>query len=159
MIRNKDIIYICFILLTLGPSPLQANDLANEFRTPSGNIRCSYIPAMEFEDGSANEASVDCYIVNFKSSFKRPLTPDTKMQGDAKCTPKWMSGFNIGETSKVGKVFCPTDYMGLVGQPVIEYGHSWSKNGFKCQSDEVGIECHNHLGHGYFISRNKQQVF
>ena len=39
--------------------------------------------------------------------------------------------------------------------PVLRYGMRWHRDGIACRSSTAGLRCHNRLGHGFFLSRER----
>jgi hypothetical protein len=40
----------------------------------------------------------------------------------------------------------------------LAYGTSWHRGGFKCVSRVRGLTCSNEVGHGFFLSRQRQRI-
>jgi len=43
--------------------------------------------------------------------------------------------------------------------PVLRYGRSWRRNSLSCISRRTGLTCRNRAGHGFTLSRERQQLF
>jgi hypothetical protein len=43
--------------------------------------------------------------------------------------------------------------------PVLDYGHTWARGGYKCVSRTSGLTCTNRDGHGWFLSRASSRIF
>ena len=119
------------------------------FKTPSGNILCSWTL-------SPRSASVECVV---KSGLKPPPPPR------AGCSPTIVVGLHAtGRVRTTGSV-CPgedapeTPYVGSGIARVLRYGKTWSGGGIGCTSAVTGLTCRNKSGHGFFLSREKWRAF
>jgi hypothetical protein len=111
------------------------------FRSPSGNIRCLYVPG--------RPRMVLCEID--RSRYSGAL--------QARCMSgaglDW-HGFTLGARGK-GTFVCTG---GILYDPArtpnyatLAYGTSWRQGGFTCTSRVTGVTCRNRTGHGLFVSR------
>ncbi len=113
------------------------------FRTPSGNIGCSYTGA-----AGSPKGYLRCDIGSgVKPLPKKPLS----CQGD------WGLGFSMNDTGKAG-VTCASDTVLHQGF-VLAYGKTWKRGGFVCSSATTGLKCTNRSQHGFFLSREKSYSF
>ena len=124
-------------------SPTRADTLAS-FHTPSNNIHCL---AVTGEDGAA----IDCEILEKASD--RPLTPRPP-----DCDLEWGNRFELGETGK-GTLACTGDTVRDDTGITLGYDTSFTANSITCTSTQRGLTCLNSEGHGFFLSRARQQVF
>jgi len=129
------------LLLMGGKAPAMA-DQAN-FKSPSGNIFCSYFDY----DGPPE---VRCDILKATRSFgKRP----------SDCDLEWGDSFAVSATAKRGEVVCHGDTVMTPDAVALPYDRSFSQGGITCTSSMKGLTCVNGGGHGFFMSKAKQQVF
>jgi hypothetical protein len=129
--------------LLVTAAPARADTLAS-FHTPSKNIHCL---AVTGEGG----ASIDCEILEKASS--RPLTPRPP-----DCDLEWGNRFEVGETGK-GTLACTGDTVRDDAGITLGYDTSFTANSITCTSTQRGLTCLNSEGHGFFLSRAKQQLF
>jgi hypothetical protein len=122
-----------------------ADDLATEFRSPSGNILCSF---SDYE----NVQRVRCDIINHADN--PPVLP---MPVD--CENDWGNMFVVNKTGKAG-LECAGD---LAANPesakTLGYGDVINNYGITCQSEKAGMTCINKDGHGFIVSRAQQKLF
>jgi Tfp pilus assembly protein FimT len=135
-------IAITAVLLALA-APARADTLAS-FHTPSKNIQCLAVTG----DGGA---SIDCEILEKAGS--RPLTPRP-----ADCDLEWGNRFEVGETGK-GTLACTGDTVRDDTGITLGYDTSFTANSITCTSTQRGLTCLNSEGHGFFLSRARQQLF
>jgi len=126
--------------LTLMATPALADDFVY-FQSPSGNIFCALMT------GAYNEARCDM----------AELTPSYKKR-PADCEQDWGSSFSVGPTGK-GGLGCVGDTVMMQDAPVLSYGDSLDVGPFTCTSVKTGMTCMNAQGHGFTLSRAKQEVF
>ena len=133
------------VILTIAAlaGPARADTLAS-FHTPSENIHCL---AATGEDG----ASIDCEILEKAST--RPLNPRPP-----DCDLEWGNRFELGETGK-GTLACTGDTVRDPSGITLGYDTSFTANSITCTSTQRGLTCLNSEGHGFFLSRARQQVF
>src|SRR5262245_27958161 len=119
------------------------------FRSPSGNIRCLYIPT--------SGGFVYCTIK--RANYAKQLT--------AYCAqPKFgvdWAGFTLGKKGK-GSVECAggTMYDPSTQHPsyvTLAYGRTWRHSVFSCTSRVNGVTCKNPAGHGLFVARESWRAF
>lgn len=119
------------ILVSLAAAaPAGADDMVR-FTTPSKKIACAYMPAME-----DFPAFLRCDLF-----FRNDTGVFLKHKGKA----------------KLGRV---TDTVAEPGEPVLQYGKTWSHGGFTCLSKSIGLRCRSKTsGHGFFVSRQKISLY
>jgi len=126
------------------------------FSSPTKNINCIY----EKSRGNIKITQVRCDIMQFKPTLKlKAVETEESIEIFGHCTKDKMRAFVIDLDSVATNVFCPSDAPIALNQPIIPYNSSWQKNGFICVSQTSGMRCQNNLGHGFFLSRNKQSIF
>jgi hypothetical protein len=125
---------------------LQHAALATEFksiRTPSDNIQCQF---SDDEDGSA-----DCEIT--EKTVASPLPPRP-----ADCDLDYGQRFFVaGEGT--ASVVCAGDTVRTPDAKVMGYGELIITKKVFCESSEAGLTCSNNAGHGFFLSKAKQELF
>lgn len=114
------------------------------FKSPSGNIFCSYAGA-----GDGIPASLRCDIM--KISNRPPPRPRD-------CELEYGQAFEITRRSR-GTRLCYGDTIANDQYRVLPYGEVWRNDGFTCFSAESGITCRNDAGGGFELSRARQRVF
>jgi hypothetical protein len=117
-------------------------------RTPTGNIRCLYVPG--------RPPTLRCDIR--RSSY------GTRLQ--ARCISRdgldW-HGFELPLATR-GRVTCSGGilYSPDTQRPVyrtLAYGRTWGHGGFRCASARTGLTCRNARGHGLFLSRESWRTW
>jgi len=119
------------------------------FRSPSGNIKCLYVPGPP--------AFLWCSIGH--ASYSKKLTAYC---AQPKIGVDW-AGFSLGTKTK-GSVECTG---GVLYDPqtqhphyvTLAYGKTWRHGAFTCTSATTGVTCRNTKGHGIFVSRESYRVF
>ncbi|MCF8484849.1 MAG: hypothetical protein K9G71_06525 [Rhodobacteraceae bacterium] len=132
----------CLTLCLVAPSASPAQESV-AFVTPSGNIQC-VMSAGEYR-------SVTCEL--------RSLTP-SYTDRPADCDLDYGASFRIGEEALSGEVLCAGDTIfGAPNSQILPYGYSLTHVGVTCQSEMTGLTCKNAGGHGFFVSKARQQLF
>jgi uncharacterized protein DUF6636 len=131
---------LCIFGLTFASPAASATRLPG-FRSPSGNIKCLFVP------GPGN---LLCEIAHADYA--------EKLQNRCMSGPSvdW-HGFELGATGK-GSITCSG---GILYNPdtqrpsyaLLPYGKSRRQGAFTCWSRASGVTCRNRKGHGLFISR------
>jgi Family of unknown function (DUF6636) len=121
----------------LAARPASADD--SFFRSPTGNIGCVYAPDL---------GTLRCDV----RDGVKPLPPMPKS-----CEYDWGQGFWLHKTGQA-TIVCAGDTALGVGA-VLQYGSSWSRDGFSCASSSSGFRCKNSSGRGFFISRGEAYRF
>lgn len=116
--------------------------IISSFTMPSQNIYCALI--------SEEKKLLRCEI----QSRLNPLPPQPYR---GYCEFDWGAGFLLPQESKP-EILCISDTIGKSNY-ILSYGKTWSNSGFKCVSKRTGLTCNNSNGHGFFLSRNKWNVF
>lgn len=132
---------IAALLLAPLVTPVFADDYADEFRSPSGNILCSF-------SNYENVQRVRCDII--KHADLPPLLPMP-----AECDLDWGNMFVVGKTGKAG-LECAGDLAANPTAPALNYGQVIKKYGITCLSEKAGMTCINTEGHGFIVSRARQ---
>ena len=124
-------------VLALAIAGSAAAGVVISFRTPSGNIGCT------FASGLGPSPDLRCDI---RSGLKpRPPRPRN-------CELDWGFGYSMAPTGRA-HVVCAGDTALIRGSRVLRYGSGWSRDGFTCKSRITGLRCVNRSGHGFFLSR------
>ena len=116
-------------------------------RSPSGNIRCLFVPAAR----GTSSPNLLCNIdrASYTASLQhRCITNQARLD--------W-HGFELSATQK-GSVTCSG---GVLFDPdtqsptytTLPYGKTWRHGPFSCASRLTGVTCTNGSGHGLFLSR------
>lgn len=112
------------------------------FQTPSGNISCAIFPG--------EESSLRCDMKELKQTYTaRP----------ADCELDWGTAFGISAVGKSGEVICHGDTLFGTDSASLAYGKSLEAGGFQCMSEKSGLTCRNAAGHGFTLSKAKQELF
>ncbi|MFN8126654.1 MAG: DUF6636 domain-containing protein [Candidatus Nanopelagicales bacterium] len=110
------------------------------FHTPSGNIRCGMLKAQ-------GRWSMRCDIN--QHDWRAP-SGQTCREGDY--------GSSVGMGGKAASRFvCVSD--ALNPGKALPYGHSLSYGPFFCKSKVKGLKCWNKNAHGWFLSRQRYDLF
>ena len=114
------------------------------FETPSQNIQCSV--------GHAPGASdIICTIIRRSGP---PAAPRP-----ANCSNKdWGHTFSMHDTGRA-RIECVEANRERRGSDRAEYGVTGEFGGLTCTSSTRGLRCENRDGHGFFLSRRKQEIF
>ena len=110
------------------------------FVLPSGNIYCALV--------GVNQDALRCEIRSMLNP--KPPQPDS-------CEFDWGAGFLLPQQSKP-QVLCISDTIGG-SDYTLSYESIWSNAGFECKSQTIGLTCKNSNGQGFFLSREKWNVF
>ncbi len=110
------------------------------FQVPSGNIHCA----------ASSLYGLDCEIGTIAA--KIPPRPKD-------CDLDWGYRFMMSTTG-ISKRGCYGDTIGRDPKhPVLAYGKMWRSQEFSCLSKRTGLTCQNQSGHGWNLSKGKQQLF
>jgi hypothetical protein len=131
------------VLILALVQPASATELQS-FRTPSDNIHCMYI-----ED--EGRRSVDCELLEMTNP--EPAQPRPK-----DCDLDWGNSFWVGEDGDA-RMDCYGDTLASPEAPVLAYGRSSHWGSITCRSAPSGLTCRNADGHGFTLSRAKQDLF
>jgi hypothetical protein len=135
-------------LVVPSSSPAGSSSVLPGFRSPSGNIKCLYIPNVGF-----------MYCAIAKANYAKKLIAYC---AQPKIGVDW-AGFTLGKKGK-GSVECSggamydssTQHPSFVTLP---YGKTWKRSVFSCRSRVTGVTCKNPSGHGLFVSRQSWRAF
>jgi hypothetical protein len=112
------------------------------FQTPSGNISCAML-----SDGGG---FVRCDMQQLEQTYR---------QRPQDCDLDWGAVFGIAADGQVGELVCHGDTL-LGASPMrLEYGRSVAAFGILCTSERSGLTCRNAAGHGFTLSKARQQLF
>jgi hypothetical protein len=138
---------LVLMVVLMVPLALEAQAAKSfEFRSPSGNIVCvSYL-----DDNDVH--MVRCDII--ERADAAPLMP---MPAD--CDADWGNMFILSDKGAAG-LECAGD---LAANPksagVLEYGSNMKRYDVTCVSETSGMTCTNADGHGFFLSKARQELF
>ena len=120
---------------------------SDTFQLPSKNIHCVFTN----DRAPAQSAFLRCDI---QSKLKpMPATPK-----DGSCNLDWGNGLVLPKASKT-EVLCAGDTIYDPSYPLLNYGKTWTKSGFTCQSSARGLTCTNPKGQGFFLNRQEWRSF
>ena len=127
------------VTVTLEPEPTVSTSApalkTPTFQMPSKNIGCA-----------TSEGVLVCDILS-------GLKPEPKQ----KCELDW-TGMEM-ERLGPAQPRCAGDTAYVQSAPVLQYGTSWSRDGFTCFSQENGLQCRNEENHGFLLARNAWTQF
>jgi Family of unknown function (DUF6636) len=120
-------------------------------RSPSGNIKCLFVPGPASPSGKRLPSMLLCTIA--RADYAKKLVAHC---GAPPIQVDW-GGFSLGERTK-GSIVCTG---GVLYDPdtqrpsfvTLPYGKSWRHGVFTCWSRVSGVTCRNRAGHGLFVSR------
>ncbi len=123
------------------------------FMLPSKNIHCMLrAPSDRSSRMALEESFLRCEIL----SSLNPMPPRPK---DGSCdNADWGSGLILSYRKKPS-VLCASDSVQSPNHPVIQYGQTWKKHGFTCESSRDGLTCTNPAGNGFSLNREEWQTF
>jgi hypothetical protein len=135
------------LLMTVVPGAALARSasVVTSFRTPTGNIGCVFSAGLP----GAEKPTVRCDI----RSRLRPQPRRPK-----RCPLDYGDSM---EVSQVGHVIlvCHGDTAILPQSRVLQYGHTFRRDGLACTSRFDGLTCTNQSKHGFFLSRESWRIF
>ena len=131
---------VLFALLLLA-TPAAADDFL-QFQSPTGNIHCLI--------ATGDYAEARCDMIELTPTYREP-PPD--------CELDWGAYFTVGLSSRKGALACVGDTAINPDSVVLGYGKTISLGGFDCTSEKSGMTCTNPAGHGFALSRARQELF
>ena len=111
------------------------------FQSPSKNIACAY-----FDYDKQNTLRCDIAVM------------DNKPRRPPGCDLEYGQAFEMSAIGAAARI-CYGDTVIDKSLPVIGYGETWQRGGFKCKSEQSGVTCRNEDQHGFSLSRAKQELF
>jgi len=137
------------LLASAGAASAGAATTLPGFKSPSGNIKCLYLPGPP--------ALVWCSIR--KANYTSKLTAYC---AQPRIGVDW-AGFTLGTKAR-GGVECAG---GVLYDPqkqrprygTLAYGKAWRHGAFTCMSAPTGVTCRNPRGHGVFVSGESYRLF
>lgn len=123
----------------LAPGALAAPAQAGSFRSPSGNIGCVILSDYARCDVRAR-------------TFHAPARP-------ASCDLEYGDAIGVGRKSRRGSFVCHGDTARDPRARKLAYGRSISVGSMRCTSSTAGIRCANRSGHGFFVARERYELF
>ncbi|NJM29312.1 MAG: hypothetical protein HC855_03580 [Rhizobiales bacterium] len=133
-------VFVC-VFVSAGSAKVHAESFS--FKTPSGNIFCGY-------DDFDGTPQLRCDIRNY--------TPTAEPR-PADCELDWGGAFGIAADGTSGIMICHGDTVATPDAKTLPYDTTWERGGIRCSSMQTGMTCRNAAGHGFFLSRAKQDVF
>jgi hypothetical protein len=130
------------VLALVSANPAAAVTRLPGFHSPSGNIRCLFVP------GRPSTLLCDIAHAGYSGELQTRCM--------ARASVDW-HGFTLGAFQR-GMPVCSG---GILYDPdtqrpsyvTLAYGKSWRQSVFTCWSRLTGVTCRNRQGHGLFISR------
>jgi len=125
------------------------------FHSPSGNIRCLFVPGSRGPSGSSPSV-LHCSIA--AASYAQAL----QERCIAGPSVDW-HGFELAAAGR-GRVTCSGGilYSPATQRPTyvdLAYGRTWRQGAFTCVSRTTGVTCRNRAGHGLFVSRGSWRAW
>ncbi len=131
---------VLFVALSLS-STAQAQDYV-AFHSPSGNIQCAIF--------GGDYAGVRCDMGELTQTFR---------QRPAGCEFDWGFSFGVEPESRKGYLACVSDAVADAAGLELGYGQQISLFGLTCTSEKSGMTCTNPAGHGFSLSKARQDLF
>ena len=143
---------LTLLLLAGACAPVAAAATIPGFRSPSGNIKCLFIPSAPTGSGGRTPATILCTIAH--ADYAKTL--QARCLGPTGAGVDW-HGFLLPAARK-GTVSCSGGalYNPTTQHPsyvTLAYGKTWRQKMLSCTSAIDGVNCSNPSGHGMFISR------
>ncbi len=124
--------------------PASGSTIAS-FRTPTGNIGCVFSAGLD----GAEKPTIRCDI-------RSRLRPEPK--APKSCPLDYGDSIQVVRLGRAILV-CHGDTAIDPGSRVLQYGHTFRRDGLSCTSRFDGLTCSNRSGHGFFMSRQSWRVF
>jgi len=142
---------IALTVALVAVAPAVAKTTLPGFRSPSGNIKCLFVPAGRDDAGHRLSSRLVCSIG--RATYANTL--QARCLGPTGAGVDW-HGWSLSPTGK-GSVVCSG---GVLYNPdtqrpsylTLQYGGTWRQGAFTCSSRVTGVTCRNRNGHGLFIS-------
>ncbi len=128
-------------------------------RSPSGNIRCLFVPSARDDSGSHRTPNVLlCSLA--RSDYGQAL--QDRCMGPSGEGVDW-HGFSLTGAGK-GQIVCSGGILYSPDTqrptyPLLAYGHSRRLGPFTCLSQRAGVTCRNRKGHGLFLARESWRAW
>ena len=117
------------------------------FKTPSGNIICTYTLARGWP------AEVECGIYSGLIGARAiPCSPGDPVTDRVALLTR-------GKASRVLCAGDPGPFTFRTDAPVLAYGRTWRGSGLVCSSARTGLTCRSLSGHGFFLSRETWRLY
>jgi hypothetical protein len=130
------------------------------FQSPSKNILCIFSNQVENSGGG----NVACQISQFTPSFDKAYALSRDPENKS-CVPSELNLYEISLNSQAGQNSCGIIDLAqtMLDEPskfsTLPYGSNFQKFGITCLSEPTGVTCKNAAGHGFSLSKAKQQIF
>ncbi|MFN2469882.1 MAG: DUF6636 domain-containing protein [Gaiellaceae bacterium] len=132
-------IVLAALLLALpaaaGTAPLRSKT----FRTPSRNIACAV------------------YVIEGVPDLRCDVLSGLRPEPSRRCDGDW-TGASMRPRGRAGAV-CAGDTVYDPRAPVLAYGRTWERSGFRCRSRHTGLTCANRSKHGFLLARERWRLF
>ena len=133
---------LLLLLLLVVPGAANAQGSITGFRSPSNNIACQYF---DYD----RQLTLRCDIMEATVTARRP----------ADCDLDYGHAFAIGLQASKGTRLCAGDTVADPNAPTLNYGEEINLGGFRCRSEKTGMTCTNPAGHGFRLSKARQDLF
>lgn len=139
--------FVSAVAVSLGLASVAASSptTVSFFQTPSRNIGCVYGSAL-----SGQPAYLRCDV---RSQLRNPVPRKPKA-----CDLDYGDSIGMRKTGRPS-LTCHGDTALDPRARVLAYGTTWSRDGFTCRSQTIGLRCSNSSGHGFFLSRERWYTF
>jgi hypothetical protein len=140
------VLVLMLVVSATSPGAAGSSDAYGSFKTPSGNIVCEWL-------SSSGGDQIQCGI---RSGLTRAHTVRCAL-GDPVT-----NRVQVSAAGPASRVLCAGDPGPLdpsVRASVLEYGQRWRSGAISCLSERLGLNCRNHAGHGFFLSRERWWFF
>ncbi len=121
-----------------------------QFLSPSGNIFC----LGDYQTAYDSWERVACEIRDYQENIQ----PPQKRPSENECPLDWGGSFSLEPTGRA-VVDCRGDTNRTTNAPMLAYGKTVYGKGWQCTSRQDGVLCQNRSGHGFHLSRIRQQLF
>jgi hypothetical protein len=138
----------CLLIALAMPAFAGDESVTVALKSPSENIHCLLLAN---DPGDDTNSVVSCDIDMMDQASDMPARP-------ASCQAEYGARFYVGAQGKAG-LACYVGSLRATDSAILNYGDAWTGNGLQCISEKNGFTCTNKDGHGFFLSKGKQQIF
>jgi hypothetical protein len=145
MRRTSAVVGAVAALAAVVAAPASAASGITDFRSPSGNIYCSWD---HLRLGGVADNFLRCDVQQLAHRAPRP----------ASCQFGFGSSFGISPRGRA-RALCVSDSVFDPSARVLAYGHTLRLGAFRCTSRSTGMRCSNADAHGFVLSRSAYRFF